>query len=377
MTMKNFRYSILLLLIVVFSGCVTEFLPETNEDQQLLVVSGMVTDQTGTCTIKLSKSLPLGESKSSRPLSGCQVYISDDHNGVFPAYESSPGSYSTYSGFTGVVGRKYTLHITSNDGSGTHNYESIPAELKAVPPIDSLYYEKKPYDGYKPYDDASDGAFIYLDTHSEDNSCRYYRWEFEETWEFRLPYSVPNHTCWLSANSNQINIKSTASISSDKINRFQINSLSGSTDRLKYKYSMLVKQYSLNEEEFEYWEKLKNVAQQVGGLYDVTPSSIPSNVYCTDNPAEKVLGYFSVSATKSKRIFIKDRFMNIIDLYSDCIADTIWNNKPIPYLNEQVWVIIDVQGPPLTYKVTTYQKGCYDCTVRGSNQRPSYWDDAQ
>jgi hypothetical protein len=44
------------------------------------------------------------------------------------------------------------------------------------------------------------------------------------------------------------------------------------------------------------------------------PSSIPSNISCIDDPNEKVLGYFSVSARSSKKIFIKDIFSGLIDL---------------------------------------------------------------
>ncbi len=49
--------------------------------------------------------------------------------------------------------------------------------------------------------------------------------------------------------------------------------ISDQTDRLMEKYSISVNQYSLNYDEYLYWEKLKRVTQDVGGLYDVVPSS--------------------------------------------------------------------------------------------------------
>jgi hypothetical protein len=78
--------------------------------------------------------------------------------------------------------------------------------------------------------------------------------------------------------------------------------ISNLTDRLRVGYSILVDQYSLNEDEYLYWEKLQSITEQVGGLYDIIPSPVPSNVYCVDDPNEKVLGYFSVSANTSKRL---------------------------------------------------------------------------
>jgi hypothetical protein len=136
-----------------------------------------------------------------------------------------------------------------------------------------------------------------------------------------------------------------------------------------------VNQYSLNEDEYLYWEKLQNISEQVGGLYDIVPSAIPSNIYCLEDPTQKVLGYFSVSACSSKRIFIKDHFAGVFTPYSDktCISDTIFGNGPIAYLNTFVWVIIDHPLPPPTYRVLTRTKGCYDCTVRGTNIQPDFW----
>jgi hypothetical protein len=138
-----------------------------------------------------------------------------------------------------------------------------------------------------------------------------------------------------------------------------------------------VNQYSLNEDEYLYWEKLQNTSEQVGGLYDMVPSSIPSNVYCIDNPDQKVLGYFSVSANSSRRIFIKDHFAGVVTPYTSaaCIADTVFGaSVPIRYLNTSVWVIIIHAMPPPYYRVLTNNKGCYDCTLRGTNIKPDFWE---
>ena len=104
------------------------------------------------------------------------------------------------------------------------------------------------------------------------------------------------------------------------------------------------------------------------------PAAISSNVYCLDNPDEKVLGYFSVSANTSKRIFIKDNFHHLANLYTDdsCIGDTIWGDTYIPYLDSTVWVIKD--NSPI-YKVITYTPWCADCTTRGTTHEPSFWKD--
>jgi hypothetical protein len=371
------RYFILLFFILLVSGCVAKFVPEISEDKELLVVQGLITNQAETDTIRLSKSLPLGKISTATPVSGCSVSISDDQGSITGFSETAAGTYISPSSFLGVIGRSYTLHITTNASSGSISYESYPMEMISVPPIDSIYYEKTVIEAAYENFQGVDGCQIYLNTHDPDNKCKYYRWDFSETWKLRLLFPVENMICWISDKSSTINIKNTVALNEAKIDRFPINYITNITDRLKVKYSILVNQYSLNEDEYDYWEKVQNMITQVGGLYDIIPASIPSNIQCIDNPEEKVLGYFSVSAKSSKRIFIKDNFSGIIDQYADCISDTVLGEAEIPGLNVSVWTLIDIAAatPNPRFRVFTEDKGCADCTVRGSNKEPDFWED--
>ncbi len=376
MLIKPIQQVLLFSFLVLLNGCISQFIPETAEDPDLLVVEGIITDQDEPNTIKLSRSQPLGERNSPIPVTGFSVTISDDLGNNYTLRETVAGSYQTDpANFRGIVGRTYTLHLRNNASYNSLTYQSFPMEMKQVPPIDSIYYEKMAIQEKYKNSTPSEGCQIYLNTHDPQNTCKFYRWEYSETWEFRLPYTVPNNICWISSNSDKINIKSTSSLAEDRINNYPLDFVSNTSDRLKVKYSILVNQYSLNEDEYVYWEKLQAIGEQVGGLYDITPASIPSNIWCNENPNESVLGYFSVSATKSKRLFIKDNFSGIINLYTDCIADTVFGGGPSPNQGISSWVIIDNFMPP--YKVYTYSKGCADCSVRGTTQEPVFWKDDQ
>jgi hypothetical protein len=161
-------------------------------------------------------------------------------------------------------------------------------------------------------------------------------------------------------------------MSESVVDKYPLKYITGATDRLSVKYSMLVNQYSLNEDEFVYWEKLKAVTQNVGSLYDITPASIPNNIVCIEDPSEKVLGYFSVSAKSSKRVFIKDNFRGVVNLYSQCIEDTVFTaNENLPGINMWVWILETHQIPP--YQVITTNRNCADCTVRGTLIEPYFW----
>jgi hypothetical protein len=364
---------------MLFSNCISKFVPETNENMELIVVEGMITDQPGINTIKLYKSTPLGKKTIANPVTGCNLFITDDLGNSYNLSETSPGTYVTNSGeFCGIIGRKYILKFFTHNNSGiNYSYESLPTEMKPVPPIEELFYEKQLITEGDKDIKRKEGCQIYLNTYDPANNCKFYRWDYTETWEMRLPFDVPNKICWITNSSNTITIKNTTVLSENKINRFPLNFISNETDRLNVKYSMLVNQYSLNDEEYIYWEKLQNITEEVGSLYDITPASIPGNIYCIEDPNEKVLGYFSVSAKASKRIFIVDTFAGVAEYYKDCENARVGGSAPIPYLGISVWIIIDGSFMRPPFKELTFNKACADCTVRGTTVKPPFWDDNQ
>jgi hypothetical protein len=368
-----------ILLVAFLTGCITQFIPETEEEKELLVVEGLITDQPGINTVKLSKSMPFGKKSEAKPISGCIVIISDNEGNWYRLNENTPGNYITDSAtFRGRAGITYTLHIKTGDGINSLNYESYPVEMTPVPPIDSIYYEKlvikEDYLNYGGIDECQ----IYLDTYDPQNLCRYYRWDFDETWVIRLLWPVEKIKCWVSDTSKTVTIKSTAAFDEARIIRQPVTYISNISDRLLRKYSISVNQYSLSEDEYIYWEKIKNITDDAGGLYDIIPASVPSNIFCVDNPDENVLGFFSVSAKTSRRIFIKDDFRGIINQYPDCPTDTVYGEVEIWGLDVSVWVLSD--NPPGSWgfgspriRILTDKRGCADCTTRGTTIKPSYW----
>lgn len=385
---KNYRPAwrtkllLLFAFLLLIAGCITEFIPVTSEKNELVVVEGLVTDQNEAYTVKISKSVPLGKKSEVNPLSGCVVSISDDLGNIYNLQENSSGIYLTNPAmFTGVIGRSYTLHVSASVSNKIIHYESSPEKLKAVPPIDSVYYEKTIIAAATKDFPLINGCQIYLNTHDPTDSCKFYRWDFAETWEIRLHWLVEHWKCWVTENSPIINLKNTSGFTESTISHFPINFISNTTDRLVTKYSIFVNQYSLNEDEFLYWEKVQNITQQVGGLYDIVPSSVPGNMQCIENPDESVLGYFSVSARSSRRIFIKDYFSGLVDPYSNfyCIFTTIPTDYPYGYpgFGVEVWALFIHPGSfsSAPYTILTKDEACADCTVRGSPNKPDFWPD--
>lgn len=374
---KVIQFYVLFLFLLLINSCIAQFIPEIDETQELIVVQGILTDQGVPVIIKLSTSLPLGQKSEAKPLIGCNVTIADDMGNSIFLRETLPGIYVTLS--HGIVGRSYKLLIKTNKSRNNFTYESFPMTMKPVPQIDSLYYEKRvireSIDNIKGIEECQ----IYLDTYDPENNTRFYRWDYSETWVLRLLFDVPNQTCWISNNSKNIYIASTANIREGRITHHPVTYISNVTDRLRTKYSILVNQYSMNEDEYIYWEKLQKLTEQVGGLYDIVPATIPGNIICVENPDEKVLGYFSVSAISSKRIFIKDKFEGIIDQYAHCATNTLIGGPDyIEGLGISIWTLFDTPAVPFgspRIRIFTDTRGCADCTERGSTVKPIFWTD--
>jgi len=60
------------------------------------------------------------------------------------------------------------LHIKTTGLNSNYNYESLPVEMKPVPPIDSVYYEKKIISETAGITNE-EGCQVYLNTHDPAN----------------------------------------------------------------------------------------------------------------------------------------------------------------------------------------------------------------
>jgi len=351
-------------------------MPEIDESRELLVVEGIITDQNETNSIRLTKSSPLDRKNTIKPVLKCIVNLSDDLGNTWLLKEKGNGYYITDSTvFTGVLGRSYTLRIdTRNSLPNGYNYESDPVEMKPVPEIDRLYYEKVLIAAETDDAPAKEGCDILLDTRDSGEGCSYFRWDYTETWEISLPYDVTNKICWVTNNSSQILLKNTSHLSQNSISAYPVTFISNETDRLDNRYSILVRQYSISEQEYNYWNRMQTMSEQTGTLYDVMPSSVQGNMNCIEDPSEKVLGFFSVSAKRTKRIYVEEFFSGMTELYKSCPVDTVMGRGPVANLGTSLWVIVDGTNDMPPFRVLTDKKGCADCTVRGTTKKPAFWE---
>jgi len=371
-------------LILLFSNCVEEFNPEAQGYENLLVVDAFLSDSDESFTVTLSRSFPI-DTTQFIPESGAFVSLSSESGETHNLQETgSPGNYQTNGNIMTQVGQSYKLSIQTQNGN---QYESSEVTMRKTPEIDSITfrYEEKTTAGLQ-------GMQVYANTHDPANNTWYYRWEWDESWEFSMPYDSylyweddmiilrdeRIYRCWKYDSSTSIDISSSKSLTEDRISDFPLIYVTTQTDRLERKYSLLVKQYGLSEESYNYWKELQNVTENLGTLFDPQPSIIYGNIININDPNEIVLGYFDASTVSEQRIFISRKQLppgtRIPNFFSHCI-DSIVSGGEIPAMVEDRWQLvtetINEAGFP-AYLMSTVP--CIDCRLFGSNIKPDYWD---
>ena len=398
--MKIYLHLIFLALLVY--TCVEPFEPEVGDYESTLVVDGLFSNSEDSTTVKLSRSFPYSEEEGIA-VQGAEVVIEEDQGPSIQLKETKAGVYQIHpTEFAGKVGRSYRLRIRTPDGN---QFESDWELMKPAPAIGDLrvdFVEKIPDD---PTRNPIPGAQIYISTKDPENSTRYYRWEFVETYQYVLrfpplirveygtrpgngedevfwilPDDFEGSRCWKTEESRRVLVATTENLTEDVIADFPLHFVDNSSSRLYTRYSLLVKQYALSETYFEFLKKINEINETTGGLFDPIPNEVFGNISNTDGKDIPVLGYFGVAGVSEKRIFI-DR--EDVPIYFSapygprCQSDTVDYNFRTLYSKTRTSLMVydylysdfgDIIGFVLT------EPPCASCAAsEATNQKPDFW----
>ena len=403
------RYKVLLTIFAVSTlwTCIDPYTPKFAGYESLLVVESMISDGNISNTVKLSRTFQDLET-SPVMVSDANVTITDNNNTTTILQNKGKGIYKTDSlSFRGVVGRIYTLHITTREGD---EYESEPCTMQSVPDIDSVYFERDE-ELLKNDTESQDGIRIYLNSKAGDDQ-QYLRWSFIETWKFKVPnpkmfdylgggrvaiaHDIKKY-CWKTRVSDEVIIPSKYSGPNVPLQRQPIFFIApAKSDRLMLGYSILVKQYSISEKEYEFWNNLKKVNESGADIFASQPFSVISNIRNINNPRERVLGFFQVSAEKQKRIFIPFEVLSKMQLpfyhYDQCVRI---EKSPSEYGSEfgpkvtfdELYSMFCIRSDfyfiepmyneksGLLEKLVFARPECANCELTGTRTKPDFWAD--
>jgi len=374
------------MLLLCMVSCIEPFRPEVEEAQDMLVINGRLTDQPGMQFVEVSRASPFYE-PDRIPVKGCVVRIEDGRGQGFYYRESLPGVYRAHldAPFLGV-NKAYKLLVRTPDGQ---DYQSEYDSLLACPPIDTLYYhiesrENQDYPGLR----------FSVDIKRESGDSWNFLWKLEETFEYHARYPIeyfwdgrkvreivprlPIDTlkiCFKTNSLSELYLLSYRNIDARDIVRHPLNYVSAGTPKLLRKYGLVVSQYSLSDDAFHYWDKMRTMISETGGLYEKQPASSGGNIYNINDPEEQILGFFYASQERKRWIIIKNNFDFPMRDYFCPVVDTVGleENNYAPKPGEYVYPLeFDDAGNVVTSGFIS--QACFDCTLRGGSlEPPDYW----
>ncbi len=386
--MVKFHWLCYALILTLFC-CKKPFNPKViSSANSYLVVEGVINSGNDSTIIKLSRTVKLDGQTTTNPVLNATVTVEGDKGGSFPLSDiNGKGNYGAV-GLNLPATQNYRLKIET----ANNQYVSDFIAVKQTPPIDSINYVIK------------DGVLnLYVNAHDPQSATHYYRWSYNETWIFHSKYRsyfvvdpltntmVPRqdsqqiYYCFGNHASSNILLTNTSKLSSDLVYESPLTQIPVTSEKLEVKYSILVTQYALTGEAYNFYQNIKKTTENLGSIFDAEPTQISGNIHNVANPGEPVIGYISVTNVQSKRIFISNSVIpNILPIYPyECEQDTallvnkngfneVQNtliNPPPSYLPTQG--LFAPGGSIYGYLYSSSQ--CVDCTIRGTTQTPPFW----
>lgn len=364
-------------------GCKDPYNPVLRyEKTNFLIVEGYI-DGAAPTTFMLTRSRAL-TGKDTEPKiveKGARVGVEDDKNNMNWLTETGNGGYSSIGTLNLNPNNKYRIHIYTKDGG---EYTSDFVAFKSSPAIDKIGFTIKSETG---------DAQIYVNTHDPSGNTKYYRWEYDQTWEFHALYSSrfiydsqtgkvvdrvgDVRVCWKSGASNTILIGNSTKLTQDIITEMPLVLIPNHSQEMSVLYSIKVKQFALDVTAYNFWEAMKKNTEEVGSIFDPQPNQTLGNIHSVKDINELVVGYVSAGNSFTQRVFIKNSDLPPSwNSYPDCPQIIVPNRKDsvdfyfgtgqyIPISN----ILMNGGGEGFT---ASYPN-CVDCTLFGSNVKPVFW----
>lgn len=383
--MKKAYYIITgIIVITMIITCKKPYNPVLADgNTNVLVVDGTINSGADSTIIKLSRTVKLTDRSAQNPEVNATITVEDDQSNIYNLSEAPNGLYVS-AGLNLNTARQYRLRVKAKNGEV---YLSDYSPVKITPPIDSIGFNI-----------TANGLSIYANAHDATNNTRYYRWDYDETWRFNSLFNsfyvtdgtsiVPRnnktyiHECFGNDKSTSITLATTTKLIQDVVYQAPVQLIDPGSEKISIRYSILLRQYALTKEAYEFWSNIKRNTETLGNIFDAQPSTAIGNIHCISDPGKAVIGFVSVSTVQQKRVFI-DRTELPADwktIYPErCLLDTAFYSNPRTKGNDVADRLIPIGSGAIpvesigTKGFTAAPRFCVDCTVRGTLKQPPFW----
>jgi hypothetical protein len=376
-------------LIVLVAACKEPFEPKLSEENlRILTVEGYLDTEGKPSELYLGYTRRIyGENlgPGSTPALGAEVYLESSSGQRFELSDQGGGYYLFEQDI--AEDDKYRLRISFGGGD---SYSSSPITPMVSTSIEDIGFEK-----------SDRGVEVFITTRGS-SKVDDFIWTFTETYayspKFVSPFiyrpeigSVETRTpeetiylCYRTIDSHELILETSSNFDENVIFKKLITRIDPGDERLSTRYSILVSQMALSPEAAEFWEIMKKNTDDIGTIFSPMPSNITGNMFKEGDPEAAVIGHVSLGVIQQRRMFIGVQnvspWFNDLKHYFDCELDPdtvtaigfeerFGSGVKFPAMA----VYPENSSVPIGYRAAL--RRCVDCTLRGTNVRPDFWED--
>ncbi|AWV97649.1 DUF4249 domain-containing protein [Arcticibacterium luteifluviistationis] len=320
------------IIFFILMSCTSPVTPEFDIKDGLISVDSFLSNFPGSSYTKIYKlnefNIGLNQYVNT-PVTGAEVFLINSDTGEAVQMTEDNEVYLPPNDFVGSVGDTWQLSIKMEDGIEYHSSPETMADLVELSDINAEYKTEIEYNKavgrFVPghsiqaiFDDPLEkGNFYYwgyrifqkkdicqvcsIANYFRNNACIPYT-DDPSTPGLRpyFTYSCQS-ACWEIDYNTGINIFADDFINGDTIKMPVANILLEN----KRNFLIEIQQYSISASAYKYYEILKKITEESGGLNSPPPAALIGNMFNPNDDNEYVLGRFTAAAASEKRLMVK------------------------------------------------------------------------
>ncbi|PHN07920.1 DUF4249 family protein [Flavilitoribacter nigricans] len=340
------------LLSAFLGSCLSEIeleVPDNEGDQ--IAIRGVVvaadTSETSYVEVKVSYVSSFEDTDGPDFLEGVSVSLMDDlgHEVDIPQREAG-GFYLSFreaqNGLLPEPGRSYRIRVVTASSTYLSDWDL----LHPVPKPTGVTQSSEIRNVLNDVGNLVEREFLSFQLSTpitSEGEGAYLKWSFSGTYQFTESKDLPR-ICFISEplNLEKVVVFNGAAAREEELTDFLL--LEKLYDyRFFEGYYLTVRQQSLSREAFQYWERIGEVVNRTGNLFEAPAGKVRGNIHHTENKDEEVFGYFYA------------------------VEEALIHYRAGPG-QTTLYYLCSPQVSPM-------HDACLDCTAhpRASLQQPAYW----